>query len=51
MLAGMNHGGLELVRPLAQRVNYQRQFNCFRPRAEDRDNSTLHEDRLPFLAA
>jgi hypothetical protein len=47
----MNDGGFEFFRPLAQPVNDKRQLNGFRPRSEDRDNATLHEDRLPFLAA
>ncbi len=42
MLTRMNDCGLKLFRPLPQFVNHQRQFDCFRSGAEDRDNPTLH---------
>jgi hypothetical protein len=51
MLTGVNHRRLKFLRSLAQGVNHERQLNSFRPRAENRDDPTLHEDRLSFLLA
>src|ERR1700685_273598 len=49
MLTSVNYRCLKFMRALAQGVNHQRQFDCFRPRAEDRDDPTLHGNRLALL--